>query len=152
MALGIAAAGRYARAMSPMSHSTTNGAGWAGTTLDDLGEGPGFRKIRSPLGVTAFGVNAVVMPEGWKSGSHFHDEQDELYFIHQGEIEFEFGDGSTFLAGPGGVVHVEAATARSMRNAGTGDAIYVCVGGKNGYVGRDAHLAGGDSRAGGPAA
>ena len=31
-------------------------------SLDSLGEGYGFRKIRKPLGVNAFGVNAIVMP------------------------------------------------------------------------------------------
>ncbi len=133
-----------------MTDSVSTGDGWAGATLDELGEGPGFRKIRVPLGVEAFGVNAIVMPAGWKSGGHFHDLQDELYFIHDGEVEFTFGDGTTYLAGPGAVVHVKAATVRSMRNAGGGDATYLCVGAKDGYVGRDAHLAEGESRTGGP--
>jgi hypothetical protein len=35
------------------------------STLDELGEGYGFRKIRSPLGVTAFGVNAIFYPAGY---------------------------------------------------------------------------------------
>ena len=29
-------------------------------SLDELGEGYGFRKVRKPLGVNAFGVNAIV--------------------------------------------------------------------------------------------
>jgi hypothetical protein len=29
-------------------------------------------------------VNAIVMPPGYASGFHYHDEQDELYFVHQG--------------------------------------------------------------------
>ncbi|HKN92899.1 MAG TPA: hypothetical protein VJU60_01095, partial [Thermoleophilaceae bacterium] len=57
------------------------GDGYAIGHLDDLGEGPGFRKIRPALGVTAFGVNAVVIPTGIESGRHFHDEQEELYFV-----------------------------------------------------------------------
>ena len=36
--------------------------GHAFGTLDELGEGYGFRKIRQPLGVTAFGANAIVLP------------------------------------------------------------------------------------------
>ncbi len=31
-------------------------------SLDELGDGYGFRKIRGPLGVEAFGVNAIVYP------------------------------------------------------------------------------------------
>ena len=46
------------------------------------------------LGVTAFGVNAIVLPPGIETGFHFHDEQEELYFVHRGAIEMEFGDGS----------------------------------------------------------
>ncbi len=40
----------------------SKGDGYAVANLSDLGEGPGFRKIRKALGVTAFGVNAIVLP------------------------------------------------------------------------------------------
>ena len=63
------------------------GKGWAAASLDDLGDGPGFRKIRKELGVTAFGVNAIVLPPGVETGRHYHDEQEELYFVHRGTIE-----------------------------------------------------------------
>ena len=77
------------------NENVTKGEGYAVANLADLGEGPGFRKIRKELGVTAFGVNAIVLPPSYETGSHFHDEQEELYFVHSGEIEFTFGDGST---------------------------------------------------------
>ncbi len=63
-------------------------------SLDALGDGPGFRKVRKGLDVAAFGVNAIVMPPGIESGFHYHDEQEELYFVHRGTIEMEFGDGT----------------------------------------------------------
>jgi len=116
------------------------GDGYALAHLDDLGEGWGFRKIRKELGVTAFGINAIVVPPGYTTNRHYHDEQEETYFVHQGTIEFAFGDGTKHLLGPGGVVRVSAQTVRSLRNAGEGDAIYVCAGGKDGYVGRDGKL------------
>jgi quercetin dioxygenase-like cupin family protein len=116
------------------------GEGYAVGSLDDLGAGPGFRKIRSPLGVTAFGVNAVVIPAGIESGRHFHDEQEELYFVHQGELEFVFNDHSRHTLGPGGLARVDPSTVRQIRNTGHGDAIYICVGGKDGYVGRDGRV------------
>ncbi len=59
-----------------------------------LATGPGFRKVRKGLGVTAFGANAIVMPPAYETGSHLHEEQEELYFVHSGRVEFEFGDGS----------------------------------------------------------
>ena len=58
-------------------------------SLDELGEGYGFRKIRRALGVTAFGVNALVMPAGAEGIHHYHDVQDELYFVHRGTGRFE---------------------------------------------------------------
>jgi quercetin dioxygenase-like cupin family protein len=116
------------------------GDGYAVGSLDDLGDGPGFRKIRAPLGVTAFGVNAVVIPPGIESGRHFHDEQEELYFVHRGRLEFVFGDESTHTLGPGGLARVDPHTVRQIRNVGDEDAVYVCVGGKDGYVGRDGRV------------
>jgi quercetin dioxygenase-like cupin family protein len=113
------------------------GEGWALASLDDLGEGPGFRKIRTPLGVTAFGVNAIVMPAGYRARPHKHERQQEIYFVHQGTLEFEFGDGAKHRVGPGGVVRVDADTVRRIGNVGDGDAVYVSVGGADGYVGRD---------------
>lgn len=118
----------------------TTGDGWAVANLSDLGEGPGFRKIRSSLGVTAFGVNAIVLPAGMETGQHFHDEQEELYFVHSGSIEMTFGDGSVQRLDPGGLARVDAPTVRMIRNVGEGDAVYVCVGGKDGYVGRDGQV------------
>ena len=118
--------------------SVTTGEGWAAAaSLDELGEGYGFRKVRRELGVTAFGVNAIVMPAGYATGRHWHDEQEEVYFVHQGRVRFDFGDGSQQELGPGGVVRVDAATVRMITNIGDEDAVYIVFGGKDGYVGRD---------------
>ena len=114
-----------------------SGDGWAATSIDDLGDGPGFRKIRPAIGVTAFGINAVVLPPGIESGRHFHDRQEEVYFVHRGRVEMDFGDGGRVELGPGGVCRVDAATVRQLRNVGDEDAVYVVVGGEGGYVGRD---------------
>jgi mannose-6-phosphate isomerase-like protein (cupin superfamily) len=118
--------------------SITKGEGYAVANLSDLGEGPGFRKIRKELGVTAFGANAIVLPPTYETGSHYHDEQEELYFLHSGRIEMEFGDGSTHELSPGGLARVDASTVRKVRNlSDSEDATYVVVGGKDGYIGRD---------------
>jgi quercetin dioxygenase-like cupin family protein len=130
-----------------MSAGKVEGDGFALASLDDLGEGYGFRKIRAELGVTAFGINAIVLPPGYATGRHFHDEQEETYFVHRGTIEFELGeDGDTHVLGPGGVVRVDAPTVRRLRNVGNDDAVYVCAGGKGGYVGRDGQILDGEAR------
>jgi mannose-6-phosphate isomerase-like protein (cupin superfamily) len=122
------------------------GDGYAAAHLDAMGEGYGFRKVRRVLDVTAFGINAIVLPAGIETGFHYHDVQEETYFVHRGRLEFEFGDGRKLLLGPGGFVRVDASTHRKVRNVGDEDAVYVVVGGKDGYVGREAHVPAGDSR------
>jgi mannose-6-phosphate isomerase-like protein (cupin superfamily) len=117
--------------------------GYAISSLDEIGDGYGFRKIRHAVGVTAFGINAIVIPPGYASGVHYHEEQEETYFVHQGQVEFRFGDGTTHEVGPGGVVRVSPETHRGFRNCGELDAIVVVAGGKDGYVGRDGQAVGG---------
>jgi hypothetical protein len=82
-------------------------------TIEELGEGYGFRKVRQALGVEAFGVNVVVMPPNYPGFHHYHDEQDELYFVHSGTARVEVGDE---------------------------DLVMLVVCGKGGYVGRDGHM------------
>ena len=123
----------------------TEGDGFAVADLDGLGEGYGFRKIRTGVGVTEFGANAIVLPAGIDTGPHMHERQQELYFVHSGEVEIEFGDGSSHRLGPGGVARVDAPTVRTIRNHGPDDAVYVVVGAEGGYVGRDGLLPEGDN-------
>jgi uncharacterized cupin superfamily protein len=49
----------------------------------------------------------------------------------------EFGDGSIERLQEGAFARVDAATPRKLRNVGDTEAVYLCVGGKDGYVGRD---------------
>ncbi len=130
--------------------NVTSGDGYAAAHLDDLGEGYGFRRIRRGLGVGAFGANAIVLPPRYEAGAHLHETQEELYFVHSGDVELEFGDGSVVKLGPGGVARVDAPIVRRLRNVGDSDATVVVVGGKDGYVGRDGQLPEGESRSGGP--
>jgi mannose-6-phosphate isomerase-like protein (cupin superfamily) len=115
-------------------------SGYAFGSIDELGEGPGFRKIRRALGVTAFGVNAIVFAPGYQGFLHFDDRQDELYFVHRGRARVEVG-GETRELGEGGLVHVESTTPRRISNASeTEELVLVVVGGKDGYVERDGQL------------
>jgi quercetin dioxygenase-like cupin family protein len=123
--------------MATMTETLT-GDGWAVGSLDGLGQGPGFRKVRTALGVTAFGVNAIVLPPGYETGRHLHERQQELYFVHRGTIEFTFNDGEAHVLWPGGFARVDPSTVRSLRNLSEDEeAVYICAGGEGGYVGRD---------------
>ena len=115
------------------------GDGWAATSLDELGDGPGFRKIRSTLGVEAFGINALVLPAGFSTPFHAHERQEETYFVHSGVVEMEFGleDGERVRLEPGGLARVAASTFRRIHVVGETEAVLVVAGGEGGYVGRD---------------
>jgi len=113
--------------------------GYTVSSLDELGAGHGFRKVRAALGVTAFGVNAIVFPPRYEGPNHFHDTQDELYFVHRGTATFTF-DGGEHVVGEGGLVHVESTTHRQISNRTDDDLVVMVVGGKGGYVERDGHL------------
>lgn len=131
----------------PDFSNVTNGDGFAVAHIDDLGDQYGFRKIRKGLGVTAYGINALVLPPGYETGRHYHDEQEETYFVHSGNVEMTFGDGSQHQLGPGGVAHVAAATVRATRNTSDSeDAVIVVIGGKDGYIGRDGRMPEGETR------
>jgi len=136
--------------MADEALEVTEGDGYAVANVDSLADGPGFRKIRRALGVTAFGVNAIELPPGYETGRHFHEEQEELYFVHRWRIEITFGDDASHELGPGGLARVDAATVRRIKNVGDGPAIYVVVGGKGGYVGRDGRVPEGETTRFGP--
>ena len=115
-------------------------SGYGFSSIDELGDGYGFRKVRRALGVTAFGVNAVVMPPRYDGFLHYHDTQDELYLVHRGRARVEVS-GEVRELGPGGLFHAESTTPRKVSNSSDDeDLVLFVVGGKDGYVERDGHL------------
>ena len=56
------------------------------------------------------------------------------------------GDGTSQRLEEGGLARVDAATHRKVRNVGDVDAVYVIVGAKGGYVGRDGQMPEGEER------
>jgi mannose-6-phosphate isomerase-like protein (cupin superfamily) len=85
-------------------------------------------------------VNGIVMPPGFEGFLHYHDRQDELYFVHRGRARVDVGE-ETREVGEGGLIHVEAAIHRRISNASDSDDLVLLVlGGKDGYVERDGHL------------
>ena len=126
-------------------NEVVEGDGFAVANVDALGDRYGFRKIRRELGVQAMGMNAIAIPPGYETGRHYHEEQEETYFIHRGTVEITFGDRASHVLGPGGIARVDASTVRKLKNVGEGDALYFVVGGKGGYVGRDGRLPEGET-------
>jgi mannose-6-phosphate isomerase-like protein (cupin superfamily) len=116
---------------------TETGNGWAVSSIDGLGEGFGFRKIRKELGVNEMGINVIVIPPNYDAASHSHERQEEVYVVLDGEIEMTFEGEEVRHLGTGGLARVDAKTRRRIRNLSDQPATYLCVGAEGGYVGRD---------------
>src|SRR5256714_12748820 len=114
--------------------------GYAFGTIDEMGDGV-FRKVRQELGVKAFGVNVLVISPGVVARPHYHEEQDELYFVHAGRARFALPGDSRGL-GAGGRCHIESTTLPHVTRAWPDDLGMLVVCAKSGYVrpdGRPAH-------------
>lgn len=131
--------------MTTTEHSDTTdapliqeGDGWAiAPSIDSLGDGM-FRPVRPQLGITAFGINVKVMQPDSSSKNHLHTEQQEVIFVHEGEIHVSFGDGTTHEVGVGGIVAINAGEPHVVRVTSKTPAVLVMMGGKDGIVEGDA--------------
>ena len=71
---------------------------------------------------------------------HYHDTQDELYFVHSGTARFE-ADGETREPGSGaGSCTLRRRRIARCRMPATRSASCSSIGAKDGYVGRDGQL------------
>jgi uncharacterized cupin superfamily protein len=89
-----------------------------------------WQALNSPLGLTAFGINAIVCDPGEAIDTE-HDEsesgQQEAYIVVAGRAEFTVGSDVT-EAGPGTVIAVpDTSVTRSFRALEPGTRV-VCVG------------------------
>lgn len=110
------------------------GDGWAvSPSIDALGDGM-FRRVRPQLGITAFGMNVKVMEPESSSRLHLHTEQQEVIFVHEGEIHVSFGSDETVEVGVGGIVAIDAGTPHVVRVTSRRPAVLVMMGGRNGVV------------------
>ncbi len=102
------------------------GAGWQ---IDEVNEIPPvkpdwpatWKSVRHHFGITAFGVNAVTKDAG-KVLIPEHDEtesgQQELYFVHAGEVAATL-DGERTTVPAGGMVACEPAVRRTFESTAT---------------------------------
>ena len=110
-------------------------AGWAIRSLEDipdvLGDYPGEMRMSamSDLGTEQVGFTWRRMPPltgGKGSYGHRHHTQEEVYFVASGTLQFKLED-EVIDVGEGNVVRVAPEVARSVWNAGPGDAVLIVV-------------------------
>src|SRR5260370_31776912 len=83
------------------------------------------RRLGEVFGLSQFGVNQLELPPGaWSSQRHWHERQDELVYVLEGEVTLVTDEGETtlsagmtagFRAGSGNGHHLVNRSAKTVR-------------------------------------
>ena len=85
-------------------------------------------------------MNAVALPPDYTTGWHLHDAQEELYICIDGPMTIEFQGSEPITLEKGDCAWAAPEAVRRTGNPGPHDVTFICVGGKDGYVGRDGQV------------
>lgn len=67
------------------------------------------------------------VPPGFLVPPHVHQEDDEVFFVLEGELTLLDGDGEERRLGPGGTAHLPAGSRRGFRNDAAAPARFLLV-------------------------
>ena len=95
-----------------------------------------FQTLRRELGVTGFGINALVLQPGQRGRIHRHEHQQEVYLVLDGELTLVLDDGEHVL-GRYELARVGPAARRQLVNAGREPLVLLALGGSGEHRGRD---------------
>jgi uncharacterized cupin superfamily protein len=95
-----------------------------------------FLPLRRQLGVTAFGLNQLVLQPGQRGRIHRHTAQEEVYLVLGGTLTLLIEDDEQTL-GRGELVRVAPAVRRQLVNRGPDRLVLLALGGAGEHVGRD---------------
>jgi quercetin dioxygenase-like cupin family protein len=84
-----------------------------------------FHKTSRETGGEAVLVETIVRPDGFVAAAHVHPHQTERFEVLEGRLGLGVG-GRELVAEPGDVLTVEPGTPHRFRNAGEGEARFVC--------------------------
>ncbi len=102
----------------------------------DLDHPERFQRLRADLGVTAFGLNLMVLRPGQRGRVHRHRHQEEVYVVLRGTLTLVLEDGERDLA-PHDVVRVPPEVRRQLVNRGPEPVTVLALGGAGTHEGRD---------------
>jgi uncharacterized cupin superfamily protein len=109
--------------------------GFSRTRLDfDAGER--FVSLRRELGVTAFGINQMLLEPGQRSRIHRHRRQEEVYLVLEGALTL-FVEGEEHTLEQGDIARVAPDVRRQLLNRGPGRLALLALGGAGEHEGRD---------------
>lgn len=102
----------------------------------DPAPGERFQTLRRELGVSGFGLNALVLQPGERGRIHRHERQEEVYLVLEGELTLVLEDSEHVLA-PYELARVAPEARRQLVNAGTVPVVMLALGGSGEHQGRD---------------
>jgi mannose-6-phosphate isomerase-like protein (cupin superfamily) len=110
-----------------------------GTTRTRLDPETGerFLALRRQLGVSAFGMNQIVLQPGERGRIHRHLGQEEVYLVLEGRLALVVEGEETDL-GEGELIRVAPQLRRQLVNRGPGRLVLIALGGAGDHHGRDA--------------
>jgi uncharacterized cupin superfamily protein len=103
----------------------------------DLDAGVRFVSLRRPLGVTAFGLNLLLLEPGKRGRVHAHRRQEEVYVVLEGTPTLELDGGEERRLGVGDAARVGPDVRRRLTNHGPGRVALLAIGGEGTHEGRD---------------
>jgi mannose-6-phosphate isomerase-like protein (cupin superfamily) len=95
-----------------------------------------FVPLRRQLGVTSFGLNAIVLRPGERGRIHRHTRQEEVYLVLEGTLTLVVEDEESTLERDE-LVRVAPAVRRQLVNRGPGRLVLLALGGDGQHEGRD---------------
>jgi mannose-6-phosphate isomerase-like protein (cupin superfamily) len=102
----------------------------------DLDTAERFLPLRRKLGVTAFGLNQLVMQPGQRGRIHRHKEQEEVYLVLEGTLSL-LVEGEEQTLERGELARVAPDVRRQLLNRGPGRLAVLALGGSGEHAGRD---------------
>lgn len=96
-----------------------------------------FVSLRRALGVSAFGINQMLLRPGERGRIHRHEHQEEVYLVLRGTLGLEI-EGEERDLGEGDLARVGPEVRRRLLNRGPGLCIVLALGGAGEHAGRDA--------------
>lgn len=106
------------------------------TTRLDLDAPDRFVPLRRQLGVTAFGLNQMLLRPGERGRIHRHERQEEVYLVLEGTLTLEVQGSERDLA-RGELARVAPEVRRRLLNRGPGLCAVLAIGAGGEHAGRD---------------
>jgi mannose-6-phosphate isomerase-like protein (cupin superfamily) len=109
--------------------------GFAFATIDTATE-ERFVSLRRALGVSAFGINQILLAPGQRGRIHRHTHQEEVYLVIAGTLTLWI-EGERHELGPGEIARVAPEVRRQIANPHPEPVLLIALGGATEHVGRD---------------